>query len=702
MADVNVEFGAKDTGLEATLKTVQEQMTKLEAEVKSGTLSFDELSQKMRQLSQAEKIDQKLRDIGTASAEARPNVDALGNAVLDAGKKSDQSAGIFDSSFQKIAGAFTAGNLAAEAFQKVIDLAFGAARAVVDAFGQALDLGGRLNELSARTGETAGQLLILEQAFRDSGLSADQVGVAINKLQNFMAEAQAGGDAQTQAMQRLGISMADLAGKTPTQQMEVFAQAISKIEDPTQRAAIAGDVFGEKLGGRLLPLLTQFSPALDDAGTKVGSLADVMDENAAIFDQTGETIEAVQGKLAAFAAGILGETIPAIQGMGTAMEEVDAAGFGEKIGEMIAPSLRSVTAQIDLLNQGLGFLGQKLKEISGIGSQSSQEFEFMGLKFGEVAGIIGQALPSQFLPLKLALQGIGEQSRESTVAQGEAAAAIEQTGNKAAEATPKLQEMVQGASDLPAAFESTLPLVGEFNAQLDQSAPFMDGIKAQSSLIKDDFSEIVTLSAQLPGEFDAQTQSIGGVTDQLELQKELYELIAPKVEEVREDIVKTEENINGATEKIKEFKSFVDLIAASSPDEPIKSLSEKSADARKEIEAFGKYIGEDLKGMSMPDVAKKLGVDTLGMDGSEQIDAIVRHIEKELPKAKQGVVDEDASKAAVSATAKKAGEDLKKALDYSVQTGEGGKILADIKSLVDTIKGYTEVIRDRLPLRALA
>ena len=702
MADVNVEFGAKDTGLEATLKTVQEQMTKLESEVKSGTLSFDELSQKMRQLSQAEKIDQRLRDIGNASAQAKPNVDALGNAVLDAGKKSDQSAGLFDASFQKIAGAFTVGNLAAMGFEKAIDLAFSAARAVVEAFGQALDLGGRLNDLSARTGETAGKLLVLEQAFKDSGLSADQVGVAINKLQNFMAEAQAGGEAQAQAMQRLGISMDDLAGKTPTQQMQVFAQAISAIEDPTQRAAIAGDVFSEKLGGRLLPLLTQFSPALDDAGTKVGSLADVMDENAAIFDKAGETMDATRAKLTAFAAGILSETVPAVQELGNSLEMVDAAGLGEKIGATLAPILRGITQDIKILNEFISSLGQGIRSLIEPITGTAKKFDELAQKIGKVAKIVDVLIPNQLSPMGVALNGITDATGKLADKQTEAGAAIEQTGNQAAMATPKLQEMSQSANNLPAAFESTLPLVGEFNAQLDQSTPAIEGVRNQSSLLKDDFSQIIALSAQLPSQFNEQTQSIGGVTEQLQLQKDLYGLITPQVEEVKQDILQTEKNINNATGNIKEFKSFVDLIADSQPDEPIKSLSQKTADARKEIEAFGQYIGEDLAGMSMPDIAKKLGIDTLGMDGSEQIDAIVDHIQKQLPKAKEGIVDEKKSLDAVTETAKKAGEELKKVLDYSIQTTEGGKALGSIEGIVKTISEIVAVIRDRLPQQALA
>ena len=48
MADVSVEFGAQDVGLEKTLKTIQAEMSDLQGKVKSGELSFDELERTMR------------------------------------------------------------------------------------------------------------------------------------------------------------------------------------------------------------------------------------------------------------------------------------------------------------------------------------------------------------------------------------------------------------------------------------------------------------------------------------------------------------------------------------------------------------------------------------------------------------------------------------------------------------------------------
>lgn len=618
MADVSVEFGAKDTGLENTLKTIQDQLVALDGELKSGTLSFDEINKKMREAAQAEKlhasfggtkdqidalglsfkqakpeiekftenqkeastetqkastsfktmagemfelkaalengnlsadefdktlrrlnkledIKQKMEDFknstqnaGNAANAASPKVDDLGNKTVDAGKKADDSAGLFDAGFKKIAAAFTVGNLAAEAFQKIINIAFDAARSVVQGFSDALDLGGRLNELSARTGEASGKLLVLETAFKNSGLEASNVGMAINKLQNFMADAAAGGDKQMTAMRNLGISLDELNGKTPTQQMALFAQKISEIKDPTDRAAAASEIFGDKLGGRLLPLLTDFSGNLDDARNKVGSLEQVMDENASTFDATGETIDAVKGKMAAFAAGVLSEVIPAVQDLGTSMEEVDAAGLGQKIGSALNPILddfkwllKDAQTALDILaesernaQQNTGFLGQAYNATSGALSTFNQML-IDGLKFITPFDASLTALEGTF---------VGTQGSA-----GAATAAIKSVGNASAEAKQKL-DALPGAGEalnlefqnLPQSIEAARGSLLDFNSNLDDSVTSTNNIAEGAVAVKDDFSEISSLTAQLPGQNDAFTQSILGTNEQLNLQPGIY------------------------------------------------------------------------------------------------------------------------------------------------------------------------------------
>jgi hypothetical protein len=480
MADVSVEFGAKDTGLEQTLKTVQDELTRLNEEVKSGELSFDELQRAMRDISKAEKVQDQLmgmaeetRGAGDAADAATPKVGGLGNEaqemgakVESAGQDSSSAASMFDESFAKMSAAFAVGNIAAKGFQMAVNAVFSAARAAVDGFGEALDLGARLNALSQQTGESAGKVLVLETAFKNAHISADQVGTTINRLQNFMAQAEDSGSKQASTMGKLGISMADLAGKTPTQQMEVFAERISAIEDPTQRVAAATDVFGQRLGGRLLPLFNDFSANLDDARGKVGSLEQVMDENAATFDAAGNTIDAIKGKFAAFAAGLLSETIPAVQDLGTSMEQVDAAGLGQKIGSALNPVLKDLSGLVydaRLLIDGLAYAEQQAREDTGAlgvafnavdgALKGFNQALIDGLRFITPFDETLDALEKTFVGTKAGVEGAADAIDEFGDQATDAASEVDKLGESLGGIPPKLDDIAEAENNIKSAIQ---------------------------------------------------------------------------------------------------------------------------------------------------------------------------------------------------------------------------------------------------------
>jgi hypothetical protein len=331
---LEVKIGASDAGLEATLKTVQAELASMEAKVKSGDLTFNELEKTMRRMGQVEGLEKKLKAIGDESSGTSPKVDELGRDLEKMGNRGNDAGDKSSMSLGKIGIAAGVAGVAVKAGMALAEGAMDAARAVADGFGQAIDLGGRLTDLSSRTGETSGSLLVLERAFTNTGVSSEAVGTSLNKMQKFMTDAAQGGAAQSEAMQRLGLTMGDLAGKTPTEQMAVFAQRISSIQDPAQRAEAAMSIFG-KSGGELLPILNNFSGELEGARDQLGGLPGVMDRSAAAFDATGDSMAAINSKVMEFAAGFLEEALPALTTFTNALGGIDAAGWGQKAMDTI-------------------------------------------------------------------------------------------------------------------------------------------------------------------------------------------------------------------------------------------------------------------------------------------------------------------------------------------------------------------------------
>jgi len=309
MADVTVEFGAKDAGLSQTLKNVQKELAELDTQQKKTAMSADEFQRSLSRTKSLQNMQEKLRSM---NGEAKQTPISFGKIGLAAG----------------VAGA------AVKAGMMAVEAATASARAVVDGFRQAIDLGGALNDLSSRTGETAGNLLVLQRAFENSGVGADKVGSSINKMQKFIAEAAAGGEEQKSTLDALGISMSDLAGKTPTEQMQVFAQKIGAISDDTERTRAAVALFG-KAGGELLPVLRNFSGEIDGAKGQLGSLPRIMTESKKAFDDFGATLAGLKKKPMEFAAGFLQSALPALNAFTSSLTGIDAAGWGQVLMKQV-------------------------------------------------------------------------------------------------------------------------------------------------------------------------------------------------------------------------------------------------------------------------------------------------------------------------------------------------------------------------------
>ena len=332
MADVSVEFGAKDTGLEATLKTVQAEMSRLETEIKSGELSFNELTSAMRDLAKAEKVSQQLQSIGASAAGASPQVDKLGKDGMEMGdnvKKGSDKGGM---SLGELAKASGVAGAAFAAGMAVFNAAMAGVQAVAASFGNALNLGGQLADLSAQTGVAAGELLVLQRAFDNTGAGAEKVSPAIAKMSSSIVDATSGTGAAAKAFDQLGLSAAELINLPAEQQFQKIGNALAGVANETQRSALASDLFGGNLGKNLLPLMTNFSGETLTATQQLGAMVGVMNESSDAFNAISGGIKVAQGKLTEFAAGLLSVMTPAIEAVVTALTRIDAAQIGKDLG----------------------------------------------------------------------------------------------------------------------------------------------------------------------------------------------------------------------------------------------------------------------------------------------------------------------------------------------------------------------------------
>lgn len=191
-------------------------------------------------------------------------------------------------------------------------------------------LGGELSDLSARTGISARALITLRQAFKDVGLSGDDVGRKINYLQRSIIEAATSGGAAADALAGIGLSAQSLATLAPEDQFSQVAAAISAIQNPAERSAAAMQIFG-KSGAELLPLFAE-GGAIQNAERVLGRMPEILARNVPTLDAISDSFDRLPNKATQLFAGILDQLAPTVQAILDAFESIDLTGFGQKIG----------------------------------------------------------------------------------------------------------------------------------------------------------------------------------------------------------------------------------------------------------------------------------------------------------------------------------------------------------------------------------
>ncbi len=116
------------------------------------------------------------------------------------------------------------------------------------------DAGDALDKMSLRTGVSVEALSELGFAAEQSGADLQTLENGVRVMQRTLNDADRGLATAKDALADLGLAADDLRGLSPEQQFKTLAEAISRIEDPSKRAAVAMQVVG-RAGTKLLPLI---------------------------------------------------------------------------------------------------------------------------------------------------------------------------------------------------------------------------------------------------------------------------------------------------------------------------------------------------------------------------------------------------------------------------------------------------------------
>ena len=137
----------------------------------------------------------------------------------------------------------------------VAGVAIGVGAAMWGTASRAADFADRLDDLSRTTGMSTDELQEMRYIAGDVGADFDGIATAAEMMTKNIGM---GTPASKKALEELGVSVTDAAGKVrPT--ADIFrdiVDALGKVEDPMQRAALASELFGK-----------QYKPVLELVGT---------------------------------------------------------------------------------------------------------------------------------------------------------------------------------------------------------------------------------------------------------------------------------------------------------------------------------------------------------------------------------------------------------------------------------------------------
>jgi len=244
--------------------------------------------------------------------------------------------------------------------------------------GRTIELGDSMNDLSQRTGVSVESLARFRKAAATSGTDIDAVAKSLVKLSKGLYEtAQTGKGPASEALQALGISATDAAGKLKTADQVTLeiANKFKTMPDGIEKTALAMQLFG-KSGDHMIPMLNEGGKAIESLSVKMTTAF------AKKADEYNDKLAMLGGKVGGLAAGLTVALLPALDATATALTAVIDA------FTMLPGPIQAAVGGVALLAVGFTLLAPVITSVVTVLGA------FAGLGIGAtLAGIAGAIVP---------------------------------------------------------------------------------------------------------------------------------------------------------------------------------------------------------------------------------------------------------------------------------------------------------------------
>ncbi|MGE4529664.1 MAG: hypothetical protein AB7D00_14965, partial [Rhodospirillaceae bacterium] len=158
-------------------------------------------------------------------------------------------------------------------------------------------LGDATAKAAKRTGLTVEALSELKFAASQSDVAAEDLTRGMLAMNRTLADAERGTTTAKSALAALGQSAEGLQALSPEKRFMALADALSRVEDPGRRAALAMMVFGRG-GAKMLPMLAEGAAGIDALRAKARELGLTMrTEDATAAERFSDAVDQVKQSL---------------------------------------------------------------------------------------------------------------------------------------------------------------------------------------------------------------------------------------------------------------------------------------------------------------------------------------------------------------------------------------------------------------------
>lgn len=176
----------------------------------------------------------------------------------------------------------------------------------------AFEMASSLQEAASRAGVTVEVLQRLRLAAQDAGVSNEKLEASLVKLSRSVAQAETGSKSMVTAIEQLGLTVDDLAGKTPDQQFRLVAEAYSNATDKGLALAASTVLMGRGFAA-LRPLAEGGAAALDEASAASQRNGEISTEDAKKLDELADSWGRLKTRVGVATANVIAAMIPMVK-----------------------------------------------------------------------------------------------------------------------------------------------------------------------------------------------------------------------------------------------------------------------------------------------------------------------------------------------------------------------------------------------------